>query len=97
MSCYDNFGDKGSTNSSSLFPPVSKGIGAETFESSPMRVKETDVDRGKMSTETYKRKDGSYVTEEAREIGEMWDKDLDKVASDIESCAHQSPIVPTID
>lgn len=36
MSCYDNFGDKGSTNSSSFFPHVSKGVGAETFESSPM-------------------------------------------------------------
>lgn len=35
-----------------------------------MRAKGKDVDRGKMWTETHKRKDGSYVTEVAREIGE---------------------------
>ncbi|XP_049414788.1 uncharacterized protein LOC125877579 [Solanum stenotomum] len=35
-----------------------------------MMAKGKAVDRGKMWTETHKRKDGSYVTEAAREIGE---------------------------
>ncbi|KAH0669316.1 hypothetical protein KY285_023478 [Solanum tuberosum] len=33
-------------------------------------AKGKDVDRGKMWTKTHKRKDGSYVSEAAREIGE---------------------------
>lgn len=36
-----------------------------------MRAKGKDVDRGKMWIETHKRKDGSYVTEAAREIGKI--------------------------
>ncbi|KAK6779873.1 hypothetical protein RDI58_022057 [Solanum bulbocastanum] len=32
-------------------------------------VKEKNIDRGKMWTETHKKKDGCYVTEVAREIG----------------------------
>ncbi|KAH0761636.1 hypothetical protein KY290_017709 [Solanum tuberosum] len=39
-----------------------------------MKAKGKDVDRGKMWTETHKRKDGSYVTEAAREIGEKLKK-----------------------
>ncbi|XP_055823703.1 uncharacterized protein LOC129892170 [Solanum dulcamara] len=34
-----------------------------------MMAKGIDIDRGKMWTETHKRKDGSYVTEAARDIG----------------------------
>ncbi|KAH0695955.1 hypothetical protein KY289_013437 [Solanum tuberosum] len=34
-----------------------------------LKAKGKDIDRGKMWTETHKRKDGSYVTEAAREIG----------------------------
>ncbi|KAG5573003.1 hypothetical protein H5410_062769 [Solanum commersonii] len=71
--------DRGSTNSSFIFPPVGKGVGAETFELSPMvkhqahryvMAKGKAVDRGRMWTETHWRKDGSYVTEPAaKEIG----------------------------
>ncbi|KAH0699834.1 hypothetical protein KY284_014049 [Solanum tuberosum] len=37
-----------------------------------LKAKEKDVDRGKMWTETHKRKDGSYVTKVAREIGNCY-------------------------
>ncbi|KAH0705521.1 hypothetical protein KY290_010212 [Solanum tuberosum] len=62
--------DRCSTNSSSICPPVGKGVGAETFELSLMMAKGKAVDRGRMWTKTHWRNDGSYVTEPAaKEIG----------------------------
>ncbi|KAH0708722.1 hypothetical protein KY284_010149 [Solanum tuberosum] len=71
--------DRCSTNSSTIFPPVGKGVGAETFEFSFMMAKGKAVDRDRMWTETHWRKDGSYVTEPAaKEIGLNNDMTLDE-------------------